>query len=1161
MLHRALVLAVILPGLLLAGMVTRSILFSEGDLKITKVNGYDLVALEGNGSTWEKGRPILPAVTYHFLLPPTAELARVEVTGSQARVLTGDFVPHPVQTIRPFSSTKQYPFVPPDENTYNSSTPYPAEVAHGIQTGSLAGYRIASVIVYPVQYLPAEKRLRLHTNLTLNIYYEEGRHEPVNLTRSQQELFGAEAKALVANPEMVDKWTPAVHEAKAGEVDYVIITSRALVPNWDALKNWKIKKGVNTEVVGTDSIYARYPGRDNQEKIRNFVIDYWRNKGLKWVLLGGDDMIVPDRKTRLVIEESTITGSIPTDMYYADLQWSWDGNRNNLFGEMADSVDLLHDVYVGRAPIDNATNLSTFIRKDTTFEKRPDTTYVKTLLLPSQMLFSPYHGEVINNIIVTYFPLSGWKIAKLKDPASTATRDSLSRGYQFCHISAHGSPTSLSVLSMSQISQLTNGIKYDIMNAINCDCGSFDGKDCIAESLVNYPNGGCIATMLNSRYGLGYPPALGPSEMIDLEVYKCFWLRSAFQVGSAHGMAKDNLRSLSMSQAATRWCVYEQTLFGDPELPMWSVTPRRMTITHSSSIPANPQVLRVTVSASGTPLKNALVCAMKGTEVYAVGRTNSSGWVDLFVSPTTTGTMSVTVTAKDCLPYEGTCSVTSGSPRPCIVYGSHRIDDSGGNNNGRLDPGETVNFYMTLKNAGNASATNVQGRLRNSSGFISLIDSTSAYGNIAAGDTSRGDAYRFTVSPSTPQGTGVEFLVNATASEGSWEPFLKLVVGVAPNARLAWADHDTCLPAFSVTTNGSFGVTYPYGEGSGFKYSKLSSYGNLQYASMLAGTDANYVVDRFYGRPYTTINQDFRVVDSLRPVFPPRAAQEEYEAVYNDANHSSPKGLEVNQWSLSLSQPGYDDWVIVCFDYYNRGSSPINNLYSGMMFDFDIYNNVTSNIVRSDSVRRFIYMRRSATMYPVCGIRVLQPRAARNLSAIDHARYVTPATMMTEAAKDSFLSGLIRMRTSDRAFNWSICASAGPFNLSVGGKVRVAYAVVGGNDTTLALVNSDSAQSWWDRNIGIEEETYARISDLPLVDITPSPFYKAVNITYSLPNRERLTIDIFDASGRLVDHLFSAETQGKGRVRWQPLDLPNGVYFVKIEKSSGSSVAKIIYLK
>lgn len=1160
MLHRLLVLSILIPGILLAGVITKNISISESDLSLTKLDNYDLISLSGRYSTWEKGKPLLPVVSLNFLIPVTAEVTKVEVVSSDTRILPGEYLPYPVQTIRPLSSKDIYPFVKPDETVYNSTNPYPAEIVQFVPSGCLSGYRIAGVLLYPLQYFPLEKRLLLYTDITLNIYYEEGRQEPISLTRSQKELFGREVRNIVANPEVVETWSPLVKEADAGEIDYVVITSRALVPNWDPFKNWKTKKGINTAIIGTDSIYARYAGRDNQEKIRNFVIDYWRNKGLKWVLLGGDDIIVPDRKTRLIIEESTITGSIPTDMYYADLQWSWDGNRNNFFGEMADTVDLLYDVYIGRAPIDNATNLATFIRKDTIFEKQADTTTLKKLLLPSQMLFSPYHGRVPNNIIASYFPTS-WKTARLEDPGLTATRDSLSRGYQFCHIAAHGAPTTLSVLSMSDIPNLTNGIKYDIMNAINCDCGSFDAKECIAESLVNYPNGGCIATMLNSRYGLGYPPALGPSEMLDLEFYKCFWLRSAFEVGVAHDMSKDNLRNLAMSQAATRWCVYELTLFGEPNLPMYSVAPKRPTVTHLASIPANPQTYRVTVILSGTPVANALVCAAKGTEVYAVGRTNSQGWIDLFVSPTTTGTMSVTVTARDCLPYEGTCTVTAGSPRPCLVYQSNRIDDSGGNNNGRLDPGETVNLYVTLKNGGNANATNVNSRMRTSSTYVTLIDSTSAYGNVNAGDSARGDFYRFSVSSAAPQGREIEFIFYTTANEGTWEPFLKLVVGVPTNPRSIWADHDTCICAFTVTTNGSFGTTYPYGEGSGFKYSKLASYGCLYYGSMLAGTDANYVVDRFYGRPWTTINQDFRIVDTLRSIIPPRRAEEEYEAIYNDAGHPTPKGLEVYQWSLSLSQPGYDDWVILCFDYYNRGTSPINNLYSGLMFDFDIYNNVTSNIVRSDTVRRFVYMRQSTTMFPVCGIRVLQPKAARNLSAVDHARYVTPATMMTEAVKDSFLSGGIRMRTSDRAFNWSVCASAGPFSLPVNGKVRVAYAVIGGNDTTLALVNSDSAQSWWDRNVNVKEETYAHVYNLPSISIKPNPTSRTTLIYYSLPAKERLAVNVFDASGRLIERVFDREVVGNGCIEWQPANIANGIYFVKIEKASGSSINKVIYLR
>ncbi len=1150
-----------MPLFLFSGVITQELRFNSTDMITTRIDNYDLIIFSGRPTTMEKGAPILPLIPVYFVIPPDARVRDVALVSLDTEELPGTFVPYPGQAVRPISYDKSAGFIKPDPTIYSSVKPYPLEIIEMLPDGNLAGFRIACVNVYPVQFIGASKKLILHKRIRIDIYYDESVYEPHRLSQSQIELFSDAVSKIVNNPEMVDVWKPVVHDLRGDEVDYLIVTNPSLKSNWNALANWKTKKGIKTKVMGTDSIYAQYTGRDNQEKIRNCIKDYWQNKGLKYVLLGGDDFIVPDRKTRLVIEESTITGNIPTDMYYADLQWSWDGNNNNLFGEMQDTVDLFFDLYVGRAPVDNATNINTFINKDTIFEKRPDTTYLQKLLLPSEMLFSPYHGRVINNIIYSYYPTT-WRRSKLEDPGSNAVRDSLNVGYQFCHIADHGSQTTMGVLDISHVATLTNGIKYNVMNGINCYCGAFDGGDCIAESLVNYPNGGCVATILNSRYGLGYPPGLGPSEQLDLELFKNF-IYGKPELGVALAGAKDYLRNLAMSQAPTRWCVYELTLFGDPSLSVYTQKPRTLTVSHLNSITAGPQMFRVTVAISGQPLKNALVCAMKGTEVYSTGRTNSSGWVDLFVHPTTTGTMTITVTAPDCKPYEGTCSVSGSSSQPCILYQSHRIFDQGGNNNGKLDPGETVRLRVMLKNAGNVNATNVSGTLSTSNPFITLIDSISYYGSIPVNDSAGGDSFIISVSPNTPQGTEVEFLVNATSSQGNWTPFFKEMVGIPPEPRRIWADHDTGVCAFTVTTNGSFGTTYPYGEGSGFKYSKIASYGCLYYASMVCGTDPSYIVDRFYGPPNSsTINQDFKILDTLKPLIPPLKAEEEYVAWYSDSGHTSPKGLIIKQWSLSLSQPGYDDWVIVCFYYYNYGSNPINNFYSGMMFDFDVYN-TANNIVRSDSIRRFICMLRStSSQKPTVGLRILEPKLARNLSAINHAQYVTPATMMSEVVKDSFLTGKKKVPNSTSTTNWTVIASTGPFNIPPGQYYRVAYAIVGGNDTTNAKVNSDSAQSWWDRFVGVEDEKHVELNrSVFSLDVYPNPVAGMVNIRYEMESKGKVKLNLYDTAGRFIDKIYSGELHGVGHLNYKPENLPEGVYFIYFETKDSRMLKKVIYLK
>jgi hypothetical protein len=1161
MTFRSLALLLITITFLSAGVITETIEFNPDDFHFTAQDGYDVVTFQGQFSTTEKGRPFLPAVVHYYLIPPAAEITSVQIVSYSMYDFAGKYTPYPVQAIRPLSAAGSIPFVKPDPGVYGSAEPYPAEIAKALPSGCLSGYRLAGVILYPVQFMPAEKKLRLYKNIALKIEYAEGRHATIPLTKSQADLFGAEVRGLVRNPEAIAYWRPAEYSARAGEVDMVIITGASQVASWNALKTWKTRKGINTAVISTDSVYAHYAGRDNQEKIRNFIRDYWQTKGLKYVILGGDDMIIPDRKTNLWVEESTIVGDIPTDMYYADLQWSWDGNHNDMFGEMEDTVDLFHDVYIGRAPVDNAFNIATFTRKDTMFEKHPDTTYMQTLLLPSEMLFDPYHGKYPNNIIASYFPGS-WKISKLEDPSYNETRDSLNRGFQMCHVADHGNPWTLGVLDIDQVATLTNGVKYDILNGMNCDCGSFDGMDCIAESLVNFPNGGCVATMLNSRYGLGYPPGLGPSEILDIELFKSFIVAGALEFGAAHARAKNFCRAMAMSQSPTRWCVYENTLFGDPSLAAYTAKPRHMTVACASSVPAGPQAFRVMASITGVPLKGALVCAMKGTEVYATGRTNSLGWIDLFVNPTT-GTMDVTVTAGDCLPFEGTCTVTSGSSRPCITYWTHRVNDASGNNNGRLDPGETADLVITLKNQGNTAATNVSGRIRTTCPYIALVDSTVTYGTIQAGDTATGagDIYRLQVSGAAPQGTEAEFIVLAQAAEGSWEPFFTDIIGTAPEPGQVWADHDTGTCVLSVTTFGGFGTTSPHGEGSGFKYSKLASNGSLYYGSMVCGTGPSYIVDRFYGPPSSSaINHDFKVLDTLQPVLPPRAACEEYEAVYSDSGHASPKGLIVKQWSLMNSQPGYDDWVIVCFDYFNAGSATLDNFYSGMMFDFDIYN-TTDNIVRSDTVRRFTYMMQPYPMYPTCGIRLIEPTTARNLSAIDHLYYVEPANMMSEAVKDSFLKGLLKLRNSTRTDNYSVCVSAGPYAIAPGGSARAVYAVVGGNDSTLAKINSDSAQSWWDQNSGAGENRQAAHSQRAVLRLVNNPTRHHIGIAYQLDQNETVAMDLYDVAGRCRARIFKGALSGKGVFDWVPAHLAPGVYFVRLQRSTGDLIEKVLYLR
>jgi len=96
---------------------------------------------------------------------------------------------------------------------------------------------------------------------------------------------------------------------------------------------------------------------------------------------------------------------------------------------------------------------------------------------------------------------------------------------------------------------------------------------------------------------------------------------------------------------------------------------------------------------------------------------------------------------------------------PALSFSSLRIVDSTGNNNGRLDPGEQAPFVVTLHNNGRQPASNVTGHLHGWSTYTTVNDSLGAFGTIGPDSSRNNDADRFvvTASPGAPRGTPADF--------------------------------------------------------------------------------------------------------------------------------------------------------------------------------------------------------------------------------------------------------------------------------------------------------------------------------------------------------------------------------------------------------------------
>jgi PKD repeat protein len=102
-----------------------------------------------------------------------------------------------------------------------------------------------------------------------------------------------------------------------------------------------------------------------------------------------------------------------------------------------------------------------------------------------------------------------------------------------------------------------------------------------------------------------------------------------------------------------------------------------------------------------------------------------------------------------------------------LIMTEYTIDDSNGNNNGLIDPGETVDLNITLKNNGDITAANINGTLSTVSPYVTLITSTAGFGTLIQGESSEG-TFTLSISEATPPGESFTINFSIDANNGTY---------------------------------------------------------------------------------------------------------------------------------------------------------------------------------------------------------------------------------------------------------------------------------------------------------------------------------------------------------------------------------------------------------
>jgi hypothetical protein len=77
----------------------------------------------------------------------------------------------------------------------------------------------------------------------------------------------------------------------------------------------------------------------------------------------------------------------------------------------------------------------------------------------------------------------------------------------------------------------------------------------------------------------------------------------------------------------------------------------------------------------------------------------------------------------------------------------------------------------------------------------------------------------------------------------------------------------------------------------------------------------------------------------------------------------------------------------------------------------------------------------------------------------------------------------------------------------------------------------------------------------------PNPFSIKTTISYKLDKPGLVSVSFYNQLGRLVDRIDLKQSVGKNEVEWQPVDLPNGIYYFIVQTESQSANGKVVLLK
>ncbi|MBW6461269.1 MAG: T9SS type A sorting domain-containing protein [Bacteroidales bacterium] len=714
----------------------------------TTLGAAVIISLDKATPILEQGAPDLPKMTASVIIPDLARMKTEVIDASYRDYENFLIAPSKGNLTRDIDpATVPYEF----GAVYQQNAFFPGNLVDMREPYIMRDHRGQTVIIYPFQYNPVTKTLRVYTDITVRISRMNDTGENPLLRAQEPDVIDAQFNHLYnrhfLNSGSASRYTPV---SEFGNI--LIISYGAFMNAMEPYVLWRKQMGYPVEMVDVGSI-------GNAAAIKSYIANYYNTKGLTFVLLVGDAAQVPT--------SSTSAG-------HSDVNYSY------VVGN-----DHYPDLFVGRFSAENIDHVNTQVQRTLHYEQNPPTD-VDWFTICTGIASNQGPGDdgeydyqhirnIQNNKLIPFTYTYGNELYDGSqggndasgNPTPAMVANDVNNGTGIINYCGHGSNTawSTSGFSNSDVNNLVNTNMLPFIWSVACVNGNFVNMTCFAEAWLRATHDGqptgAIAFLGSTINQSWNPPMAGQDEMNDIlvETYQNN-INRTFGALSMHGcmLMNDEFGSGGYEMTDTWTC------FGDPSVMVRTAVPQAMTVTHDPILFIGATQMTIVCDAEGGRASLSLDGTLLCTEII-----QGSSVTLNFTALNNPGSVTLTITAFNYLPYITEIDVIPATG-PYVVMDSYQVSDPTGNNNGLPDYNETIHLDMNMKNVGVLDAINVMVSLSTNDPYIIVSDYSELFEIIPAGETVNiAEAFTFFIASDVPDQHQVIFNLTSDDGTDSWQ--------------------------------------------------------------------------------------------------------------------------------------------------------------------------------------------------------------------------------------------------------------------------------------------------------------------------------------------------------------------------------------------------------